>query len=128
MSGVSLAGLAVVVALLTVVVRQYKAEYGMAVGIAGGILLLLLVVAQMSGLFDALSEMIGRAGIQQEWLALLLKALGICYVTQFAADCCRDAGESALASKAELAGRVAVVVLALPVLTQLLENIVGMLA
>lgn len=128
MSGVSLAGLAVVVALLTVVVRQYKAEYGMAVGIAGGILLLLLVVAQMSGLFDALSEMIGRAGIQQEWLALLLKALGICYVTQFAADCCRDAGESALASKAELAGRVAVVVLALPMLTQLLENIVGMLA
>jgi stage III sporulation protein AD len=127
-SGVSLAGLAVVVALLTVVVRQYKAEYGMAVGIAGGILLLLLVVAQMSGLFDALSEMIGRAGIQQEWLALLLKALGICYVTQFAADCCRDAGESALASKAELAGRVAVVVLALPMLTQLLENIVGMLA
>lgn len=128
MSGVSLAALAVVVALLTVVVRQYKAEYGMAVGVAGGILLLLLVIAQMSGMFDSISSMIDRAGIRQEWLTLLLKALGICYVTQFASDCCRDAGETALASKAELAGRVAVVLLALPMLTQLLESIVDMLS
>lgn len=128
MSGVSLAALAVVIALLAVVVRQYKAEYGMAVGVAGGILLLLLVIAQMSGLFDSLSDMIDRVGIRQEWLTLLLKALGICYLTQFASDCCRDAGETALASKAELAGRVAVVLLALPMLAQLLENIVDMLA
>lgn len=127
MSGVSLAALAVVIALLTVVVRQYKAEYGMAVGVAGGILLLLLVIAQMSGMFDSISGMIDRVGIRQEWLTLLLKALGICYVTQFASDCCRDAGETALASKAELAGRVAVVLLALPMLTQLLESIVDML-
>ena len=128
MSGVSLAALAVVIALLAVVVRQYKAEYGMAVGVAGGILLLLLVIAQMSGLFDSLSDMIDRVGIRQEWLTLLLKALGICYLTQFASDCCRDAGETALASKAELAGRVAVVLLALPMLAQPLENIVDMLA
>ena len=128
MSGVSLAALAVVIALLAVVVRQYKSEYGMAVGGAGGILLLLLVIAQMSGLFDSLSDMIDRVGIRQEWLTLLLKALGICYLTQFASDCCRDAGETALASKAELAGRVAVVLLALPMLAQLLENIVDMLA
>ena len=128
MSGVSLAALAVVIALLAVVVRQYKAEYGMAVGVAGGILLLLLVIAQMSGLFDSLSDMIDRVGLRQEWLTLLLKALGICYLTQFASDCCRDAGETALASKAELAGRVAVVLLALPMLAQLLENIVDMLA
>ena len=128
MSGVSLAALAVVIALLTVVVRQYKAEYGMAVGVAGGILLLLLVIAQMSGMFDSISGMIDRVGIRQEWLTLLLKALGICYVTQFASDCCRDAGETALASKAELAGRVAVVLLALPMLTQLLESIVDMLS
>ncbi len=128
MSGVSLAALAVVIALLTVVVRQYKAEYGMAVGVAGGILLLLLVIAQMSGMFDSIGGMIDRVGIRQEWLTLLLKALGICYVTQFASDCCRDAGETALASKAELAGRVAVVLLALPMLTQLLESIVDMLS
>ena len=128
MSGVSLAALAVVIALLTVVVRQYKAEYGMAVGVAGGILLLLLIIAQMSGMFDSISGMIDRVGIRQEWLTLLLKALGICYVTQFASDCCRDAGETALASKAELAGRVAVVLLALPMLTQLLESIVDMLS
>ena len=128
MSGVSLAALAVVIALLTVVVRQYKAEYGMAVGVAGGILLLLIIIAQMSGMFDSISGMIDRVGIRQEWLTMLLKALGICYVTQFASDCCRDAGETALASKAELAGRVAVVLLALPMLTQLLESIVDMLS
>ena len=128
MNGVSLAGLAVVVALLTVVVRQYKAEYGMAVGVAGGVLLLVLVLAQMAGMLDSLTGLIERAGIHQEWLSLLLKALGICYITQFASDCCRDAGESALASKAELAGRVAVVLLALPMLAQLLESIVDMLS
>lgn len=128
MSGVSLAALAVVIALLTVVVRQYKAEYGMAVGVAGGILLLLLALAQMTGMFDSLTGLVERSGIEQEWLSLLLKALGICYITQFASDCCRDAGETALASKAELAGRVTVVLLALPMLSELLETIVDMLS
>ena len=128
MSGVSLAALAVVMALLTVVVRQYKAEYGMAVGVAGGVLLLLLVLARMTGMFDFLTGLIERAGIEQEWLSLLLKALGICYITQFASDCCRDAGETALASKAELAGRLAVVFLALPMLSKLLKSIVDMLS
>lgn len=123
MSGVSLAALAVVVALLAVVVRQYKAEYGMAVGVAGGVLLLLLILAQMTGMRDFFTGLIDQAGIEQEWLSLLLKALGICYITQFASDCCRDAGETALASKAELAGRIAVVLLALPMLSQLLETI-----
>ena len=49
---------------------------------------------------------------------MLFKALGICYLTQFAADSCRDAGESALAVKAEIAGRIAVLLISLPLLSQ----------
>ena len=54
----------------------------------------------------------------QEYVLVLFKALGICYLTQFAADSCRDAGESALAVKAEIAGRIAVLLISLPLLSQ----------
>ena len=56
----------------------------------------------------------GASGVSGEYTIILIKTLGTCFLAQFAADACRDAGESSLASKVELAGKVAVILMALP--------------
>ena len=55
-----------------------------------------------------------------------MKTLGICFLTQFAVDSCKDAGESALASKVELAGKVTVVVMALPLFQSIASTAVSL--
>ena len=117
----SLVGLGIVAAVLAVVLRQYRPEFAIMVSIAAGALILggvlvgmLPVVAQIQSMFDA-------TAIPQQYVQILFRALGICFVTQIACDACKDAGESAIASKVELAGKISVLVISLPLFTQVLD-------
>ena len=68
-----------------------------------------------------LRELLSTAALPEEYGAILFKALGICLLTQLAADACKDAGESALASKAELAGKLMLLMLALPLFEKIAQ-------
>ena len=70
--------------------------------------------------FTEIREVINRTEMEAEWFVLLLKSLGMCYITQFSCDCCKDAGETALAGRIELAGKIAIIFMCLP----LFKNIV----
>ena len=60
-----------------------------------------------------------------DYLKILFKATGICYISQFASDICKDSGENLLASQAELAGRVGLMVSAIPLFEQAVEIIIS---
>ena len=67
------------------------------------------------------TDIYSRAGADEEYLTVLFKALGICYITQFACDICKDSGENALATQAELAGKISLMVIALPLFESLAD-------
>lgn len=69
------------------------------------------------------SELMEKTGLSEVYLRVLFKGLGICYITQITADCCRDSGQSALASQAEIAGKLSMIVIALPLFKAVLEII-----
>ena len=62
-----------------------------------------------------------------EYGLILLKSLGICLVTQFASDACKDAGESSMAGKVELAGKIAVIVAAMPMFEKVIQVSTGLM-
>ena len=72
-------------------------------------------------ILSAAQEMARRAGVAEDYTQVLFRSLGLCVITQLASDTCRDAGESAIASRVELAGRVAVLLCGLPLFQKLLE-------
>ncbi|MBE6036485.1 MAG: hypothetical protein E7223_02535 [Clostridiales bacterium] len=63
----------------------------------------------------------------KEHFSILLKAVAMAYVTEFTGALCRDAGESSIAEKAELAGKVAIFITAMPILGNVLETITELL-
>ncbi|MBO4867681.1 MAG: stage III sporulation protein AD [Ruminococcus sp.] len=73
------------------------------------------IIAQMRSLFFA------QGGSDPEYMRILLKGLGICYITSFASGICRDSGESTLAEHTVLAGKTALLLVALP----MLETLIG---
>ncbi len=105
---------AVIASFLAVVLRRYSPEQGLAVGLAAGAVMLLAALAQAVPLFRELKDLLSRGGVDGEYVEIVFKALGICFLTQLAADACRDAGEQGLCAKAELAGKLALLSLALP--------------
>ncbi len=113
-AGLAVAGLAVTAAFLAVVLRGTRPEQAMAIGLAAGAVLVVWLLKMASPVLDSLRNMVARAGLSEEYGTVLLKALGLCLLTQLAADVCRDAGEQALAAKAELGGKILMLLLALP--------------
>lgn len=125
---IKLCGFGLMAVVLCVIVRQLKPESAVFVNIAAGVMLLISAVKLLSPSVKAIGELADSAGISGDFTEILLKALVISYVTTLSADCARDAGESALGSKLELAGRVSIAALSLPVFTQLAGLITSMMS
>lgn len=120
------AGLAVCAALGALLLRRMRPDMSMAVSLGGGALLLLLCVPTLSGIITSLTELARQGGIQDGYLSQLLKIAGISLLSDFAAQTCRDAGEEGLAVKTELAGRIMLLSLALPIMKALLTAILAL--
>lgn len=125
---VKLCGFGILAVALCVVVKRLKPESAFGVGLAAGIAILAAAVSMLAPSVEALSVLAKSAGIDNGLVKLLLKALAICYITTLCSDCARDAGETALGAKLELAGRAAVAAVSLPAFTNLAALVSGMIA
>ncbi|MDR2654633.1 MAG: stage III sporulation protein AD [Oscillospiraceae bacterium] len=127
MNLLSMAGFAVIACLLALALKSYKPEYSMLISLAAVAVILGYILTQAMPLFNYLNGLFGQAHIAPQYPAILLKSLGLCFVSQFAGDICRDAGYSTIASKIELSGKIAVLLLAMPLFSGLVEVVLKLL-
>lgn len=121
-----IAALAVCAAICALVLRRMRPEMGAALSVAAGLMVLLLAIPMVAQVMSGLSDMARSGGVSDGYMAQLLKVAGVSLLMDFAAQTCRDAGEESLAMKAELAGRVMLLALALPFMQTLLGQILSL--
>lgn len=114
MEWMAAAAVAVITAFLAVMLRRSNPEQAMGVTLIAGIVLVMAALGVMVPLLDDIRTMLQASGLTGEYIQILFKSLGICLITQLASDACRDAGEQGLAVKTELAGKLTLLALALP--------------
>ncbi len=113
-----IAGVALFTAMGALLLRQYQPVYGLVLAAAGGTVLFLAALGALNNVYGDMQNTLEQMGLNREILQVLLKTLGICLLTQFGADLCRDAGETALAGQVELAGKLMALAAALPLIRQ----------
>ena len=118
---IQLMGIALISAVLCVVIKKYSPEYMIFAELGSVLLVFLLLYPYIKDIIDFYYEYADYGGIDDSYLKLVLKSIGIALLTQFASDICRDSGQSALAGKIEFAGKLFIAVLALPVAKSLIE-------
>lgn len=126
MSAVQLAGFAVCAAAMALVMRKLRPEAATALVIAAGALAVLMILPQLGQIVSGVMALASTGGVQEGYMTSLLKIGGISLLVDFAAQTCRDAQEDGLAMKVELAGRVMLITLALPVMEALLAQIMSL--
>lgn len=124
---ISILGIGIVAALLSVILKQYKPEMGMAVSLVTGIAILLAAISVIKPVISTITQLVDIAELDKSYASVLIKALAICYITQLSSDCCKDAGESAIATKLQFAGKIAVIVVAMPMFTSLSNIVISLL-
>jgi stage III sporulation protein AD len=125
---ISIAGIAITAAVLAVMLRQYRHEYAMLISLAAGVLIFVMVISKIQPVFSQIKNLMSGANVNNQYISVLIKSLGVCFVAQIASDSCRDAGETAIASKVELAGKFVVLILALPLFAQIANLALNLMA
>ena len=116
-----MAGFAAVAAMLSFTLRAAHRQCGAAVAMAAGLMLFFFALTQLGAAVETLKTLSVRAGIGQQTVMLLLKLIAMAYVTEFAVQACRDAGEDGLAGKAALCGKMLLMVQTLPLISEIGE-------
>lgn len=119
-------GIALIGAIAAVLLRQSRPELGMIVSLGCGVVLLSMGIDAVQQAFSSLQGLLQRGGIEKEYAEILFKSLGICIIAQTGADACKDSGEKAVGAKVEFLGKLAVLMVSLPLFSRLL-SIVTML-
>ncbi len=110
-----------VCALLSLVLRQYRPEYAMLLSLACSAAVMFFILEGVSQVREQLENLLDNTMLNSELVAMVFKCLGVCILTELASQSCKDAGEGAIAAKVELAGKIALLLLSLPMFLRLLE-------
>ena len=121
-----IAGFAICAAAIALTLRRLRPEAAPVLVIAAGALIALMALPQLAKIVDGINILAASGSIQNAYLTPLMKVAGISLLMDFAAQTCRDAGEDGLALKVELAGRIMLIALALPVMDVLLSQIMSL--
>lgn len=127
MNIIEIAVIALLAAFCSLALKKYAPETAALLVIAAGILIFVTVLSKISPVIDQINLLISDAGMDSTYIPILVKTLGICLICQFTSDSCKDAGQASLASKVELASKVAVMITALPLFTNILHTAVGLM-
>ncbi len=118
-------GIVLVAAVSSVLLKSYRPEFAFVTAVSACVVALIVVINGVWPFIKFLEDILDSGNIDTSYFAVVLKALAISYIASFAADTCRDFGQSALALKAELAGKCAIFALSVPLMKDVLETALG---
>lgn len=116
-------GIAFVGTLAVAALRQVKPELAVFAGLVTGVVIILLVTDALGGIIEAVGGAAGGTESGGSIFKSIIKIIGIGYITEYSASVCEDYGSQSIAKKVQLAGKVSIFVLAVPIITGIIEAI-----
>lgn len=110
-------------AILAAWVKTVKAEYSLWIFLAAGVLLSLFAMAKLGTIIEELTYLQSYFSAYGIYFKLLIKIIGITYLSEFSSNLCKDAGANTMASQIELLGKLSILVLCMPIMTSLLQTV-----
>ena len=111
---------AVIVVLIAVKIKELDSGYGIVLSIAGCVMLMYFVVSR----FRLIDRLTAYVSVNISYIDVILKMIGIAYICRFSSDICKDAGCNAMASQVEMAGKITLILLSMPILMGVIDLVV----
>lgn len=127
MEVIKIIGIALIALVIIILIKQYKPEFAIYISLLTGVLILILVMDELTGIVNLLQTTTSKASINSTFLVILIKITGIAFLSEFAVSICKDAGEGAIASKIEIGSKIIIISMSIPIISSLLEIILKIL-
>ena len=113
---------ALTAAFAAAALKKYSPETSAVIALAGGAMIFTTLLIRYVPVLGQLSAYSEKSGLNADYSVILIKTAGICALCSFTADCCRDNGQQALASRVELGARLTIITIALPLFENILQT------
>ena len=110
-------------ALLAVQFKSGKSECGIYISVALSLVIFFAILGRLEIMIDVIKQINSYIDMDVAYVGTLVKMLGITYVAEFSSSICKDAGYQTIAQQIEIFGKLAILVLSMPVLLALLDTI-----
>lgn len=124
---VRIIGIAFIALFIIMIIKQYRPEFSIYISIIAGILIFSIIIIKLGSVVELIKSLADKLGTNIQYFSLLIKITGIAYLAEFATNICKDSGESAIASKVELAGRIIIIAMSVPILGALVDVVINIL-
>lgn len=124
---IQIVGFGLIATILILVIKQKTPQIAFTISILVGAMIFLLLLDKIAAIIGVIQKLAVQANVDVMFLSIILKIIGIAYITEFGAQVVRDAGEGAIAAKIELAGKILILVLAVPIIQVIIETILRVL-
>ena len=125
MTIIKILAVGIVTVFASIILKQTKPEIAILVNIAGGILLIILVVDLIGQLFNNFYGIFKATGIDNDLLLPILKIIGVGYLCEFGANICQDAGSSSIADKVLFCGKIIILIIAMPIIQSVVDVVLS---
>jgi stage III sporulation protein AD len=124
---IQIVGLGLSATILALVLKGKSPQIAFLLSLLVGVFIFIFLLDRITLVIAMLERLSVQAGVEMIFLQTILKIIGIAYIAEFAAQIAKDAGEGAIAGKIELAGKILILVLALPIVQRVVETVMNLL-
>lgn len=110
--------------IIVVMLKDERPEIALELSLAAGIIIFLLMISRITIVIQALQQIASKVNIEFTYINIVLKIIAIAYLASFGIEICKDAGQSSIASKIELAGKILIIALAIPILMAVMDMVI----
>jgi stage III sporulation protein AD len=122
-----LAGIGLLATVLILIVREQKPVFAYMLAVFVGAAIFLELIGNIDSVVSMLEDLADRSGVPSVYLKTMLKVIGVAYIAEFAAQIVRDAGLESVAGKIEFAGKMLILVMAVPIIGVMIETVLNLL-
>lgn len=127
MEMIQIVSLGLVVTVLALILKEQKPIFAFLLVTITGITIFLFLLGKISTVIRVLEQLADRSQVNQVFFVTILKIIGVAYIAEFGSQIVRDAGQDSIASKIELAGKILIMVMAIPIITVIIDTVMKLM-
>ncbi len=121
---IQIIGLGIIATILSIVIKSHHPEIAIQISILTGVIIFALIAVNLRAVLKMMEQISNKAGMDFAYFINIIKIIGIAYISQFGSEVCRDAGETAIASKIEFAGKILIALVAAPIIFGFINTLI----
>lgn len=119
--------IAIIALIVILTIKAQMANISIMITIVSGVIIFMMIIPTLEEVLNSILDIVSILDIGIEHIGVILKIIGISYICEFSSQICIDAGENAIASKIELAGKILIMFISIPIITRLLGMITNLM-